>query len=306
LAKPSHTVGVMTTSKFLKSTLLKKLLLFLAATIFLFLLREYITFRKSDREISLYFADAAIKPTFHFISVKGKKIHYAEIGADSLPLVVLVHGSPGSWDTFITLFRDSTLYRHVHLISVDRLGYGKSERNQVEGSLHAQAEAIAQIIRNKNPTEKAIVVGYSMGGAVVSRLAMDFPERLRSMILVSAPLDPNVVKIEWYRPFLGSVPMRHLLPDEIDVSNMEMTPLQKELASMAGKWPEVKIPVRIIHGNNDGIVSPLNAAFAKKSLIKSQVQMIPEMNHFLPWRRPALIHDAILAQLTELEKSDKK
>ncbi len=51
--------------------------------------------------------------------------------------------------------------------------------------------------------------------------------------------------------------------------------------------------VLFIHG------SPGNAAFAKRMLTNAPVsiQIIPKVNHFIPWNRPELIHNAILEQI---------
>jgi pimeloyl-ACP methyl ester carboxylesterase len=63
----------------------------------------------SDKKVSQYFATQLVKPTFRTIRVEGRSIHYVTIGADTLPTVFFIHGSPGSWDAFISFFADSTL-----------------------------------------------------------------------------------------------------------------------------------------------------------------------------------------------------
>ncbi len=262
-------------------------------------LLQCVSLRMSDKAIVAYFADTPVKPAFRQINVQGRVVHYAQIGDSTLPLVVFIHGSPGSWDAFIGFFTDSTLYQKARLVSVDRLGFGKSGLGLPEKSLRQQAAAIAAVIETVQPGGRAILVGHSLGGPVAARLAMDFPRRVRGLILVAPSIDPSLEKKEWFRPVLSAFPVRQLLPAEFDVSNQEISPLRGELEQMLPHWAELQIPVTVIQGDKDNLVSPANAAFAQRMLPHNPptLRIISGMNHFIPWRRPDLIHEAILQQL---------
>ena len=276
---------------------------FLTILLFVFL-RHYISFRKTDKEIEKYFQHSTVKPTFHFLKVNERIIHYAEIGSDSLPLVVFVHGSPGSWTAFIDFFKDSSLYNHAKLFAVDRLGFGKSGLGKEESSIQKQAHSIAEIIKAQEKNTKAILVGHSFGGPVVARLAMDNPEKAGALVLVAGSIDPALEKKEWFRPLLGSLPIRYILPLDVDVSNREISSLKGELIQMQELWSTIHCPVTVIQGEKDDLVPPGNAAFAKRMLLNAPVkmEMIPGMNHFIPWRRPDLIKKAVLEELEKLKE----
>ena len=50
-------------------------------------------------------------------------IHAISISAaDSLPLVLLVHGSPGSADAFLDYLADTVLSKKARLVTIDRPG----------------------------------------------------------------------------------------------------------------------------------------------------------------------------------------
>ena len=271
--------------------------LLIAVTLFL---PQCVSIRMSDKAVADYFSTASLKPTFHSLPTGGRVIHYAAVAAtDSLPVVVFVHGSPGSWDAFIAYFKDSTLYRRARLISVDRLGFGKSGLGQPEASLQKQAAAIAAVIDRVTPLGRVVLVGHSLGGPVIARLAMDFPGKVSHLILVAASVDPDLEKQEWFRPVLGAFPVRQLLPTELDVSNREIRPLRGELQAMLPLWATLRVPVTVIQGDADDLVPPGNALFAQRMLVNAPVtmQMLPGMNHFIPWRRADTIHDAILNAL---------
>ena len=263
------------------------------------LLPQCISVRMSDKKITDYFAQKPVKPTFGTVVGTDRSIHYARIGADTLPTVLFIHGSPGAWDAFIGFFADSSLYSRAQLISVDRPGFGKSELGEPERSLSAQAADIAPLLRLSRSGQKPILVGHSLGGPVAARIAMDFPNEVGGLILVAPSIDPDLEKKEWYRPIGNVFPFRQWLPTELDVSNQEILPLKGELQQMMPLWASVRVPVIVIQGEDDPLVPPGNALFAKRVLTNAPVtlQMIPKMNHFIPWSRPDLIHDAILHQL---------
>ena len=282
-------------------------LLIVVVVLLVAFLPQCVSIRMSDKKVKAYFASKAVKPTFGFVSNGKHRVHYAQIGADTLPTVLFIHGSPGSWDAFIDFFADSTVYTKAHLISADRPGFGKSELGEPEPSLHEQAAALAPLLRLSRAVvgaKKPILVGHSLGGPVAVRLAIDFPDAVGGLILVAASVDPALEAQEWYRPVLGSFPVRQWLPTELDVSNMEIWPLKRELEKMKPGWATIRVPVTVIQGETDDLVPPGNARFAKKMLTNAPVamQMIPGMNHFIPWSRPDLIHDAILNQLSTSEK----
>jgi pimeloyl-ACP methyl ester carboxylesterase len=90
------------------------------------------------------------------------------------------------------------------------------------------------------------------------------------------------------------------------VSNQEILPLKGELEKMLPLWATIRVPVIVIQGEDDPLVPAGNASFAKRMLVNAPVtiQMIPRMNHFIPWSRPDLIRDAILHQLTEIQSTN--
>jgi pimeloyl-ACP methyl ester carboxylesterase len=264
------------------------------------LLPRCISIRMSDRKIHAYFADKPRRPAFRTIEVQGRPVHYAVQGPDSLPTVLFIHGSPGSWDAFIGFFSDSALYTRARLVSVDRPGFGKSGLGEPEVSLKMQAACLAPLLRLSHTERKPILVGHSLGGPVAARLAMDYPGEVGGLILVAPSIDPDLEKKEWYRPIGAMFPFRELIPTELDVSNREILPLKGELTRLLPHWRTVRVPVTVIQGEEDPLVPPGNADFARKMLVHAPltIQMIPGMNHFIPWSRPDLISNAILNQLT--------
>lgn len=287
------------------STFFRWRMLLLVFVLIVVLLPQCVSLRMSDKKVQAYFADKAVKPSFGFIGDQQRPIHYARIGADTLPMVLFIHGSPGSWDAFIGFFADSSLYERAQLVSVDRPGFGKSGLGKPEQSLQQQVADIWPLLRLNHSSRKPIVVGHSLGGPVAARLAMDHPDEVGGLILVAPSIDPDLEKKEWYRPIGTVFPIRQWLPRELDVSNREILSLKGELQKMLPLWKKLCMPVTVIQGEEDPLVPPGNADFARRMLVNAptEIQMIPAMNHFIPWSRPDLIRDAILHQLTPNQAS---
>jgi pimeloyl-ACP methyl ester carboxylesterase len=172
------------------------LFVFLLLVVFL---PQCVSVRMSDKKVAEYFANRPIRPTFGAIQVGDSSIHYARIGVNTMPTVMFVHGSPGSWDAFISFFADSSLYNHAQLISVDRPGFGKSDSGKPERSLQAQAADIAPLLQlsqsfQTGSQQRPILVVHSMGGPVAARIAMDYPNEVGGLILVAPSIDPALEK----------------------------------------------------------------------------------------------------------------
>jgi pimeloyl-ACP methyl ester carboxylesterase len=254
--------------------------------------------RISSHALSKEFQGSFYKPHQQRYEACGRTMNYAEIGNDSLPLVVFIHGSPGSWTAFKDFFKDSLLLSKAQLLSVDRPGFGYSNYGKAEPSLAVQAACIKPLIQKYGTGKQVILVGHSLGGPLIARMSMDYPELISYLIFVAPSVDPELEPKEWYRKPMNT--MRWLLPGSIRASNAEIISLKKELQLMLPLWPTVSQPATVIQGDQDDLVPPGNAAFIKKNMVNSQVNivMLKDMNHFIPWRKPEAIQQAILEALT--------
>lgn len=257
-------------------------------------LRMRISAKSLDKE----FRGAKHLPHQHLYQACGHAMNYAEVGNDSLPLVLFIHGSPGSWTAFKDFFKDSLLLTKAKLISVDRPGFGYSDYGNAETSLAVQAACIKPILQKYGSGKTVVLVGHSLGGPLIARMAMDYPELVSELIFVAASVDPTLEPHEWFRKPMNA--MRWLLPGSIRASNEEIMSLKSELELMLPLWPSIHQPSIVIQGDQDDLVSPANALFLKEKLVNSRVYvvMLKEMNHFIPWKKPEAIQQAILEALS--------
>jgi len=127
-------------------------------------------------------ASAALPPRGRFTDVPGGRIHWIERGEG--PPLVLIHGLAGNLHNFGYIM--DRLAADFRVIAVDRPGCGWSERDGDEQArVPEQARMIAAMLE-KEGVGPAVLVGHSLGGAVSLTLALNHPERVRALALVSA------------------------------------------------------------------------------------------------------------------------
>ncbi|HEY0338706.1 MAG TPA: alpha/beta hydrolase [Burkholderiales bacterium] len=129
-------------------------------------------------------------PTGRFIEVDGVKLHYLERGDG--PPVVLLHGNGAIATDFEgSGVMDRLAARH-RVIAFDRPGFGYSERPRKRvWTPHAQAALLARAL-DQLKVQQPVVVGHSWGTLVALQLAVDFPQRLRGIVLISGYYFPTL------------------------------------------------------------------------------------------------------------------
>jgi 3-oxoadipate enol-lactonase len=132
----------------------------------------------------------------------GIEIAYADEGEGDV--LLFLHGlgiSQADWQPQIAYFKE-----HYRVIAPDFRGHGASGKPDTEYSISIHAADIVALM-NVLSLESVHIVGLSMGGMVAFQLAVDAPERLRTMTIVnSGPALPNdtfaAKKMLWSRLLL--------------------------------------------------------------------------------------------------------
>ncbi len=277
-----------------------KRIAFFAVIVILFtVVQSCFQFRMSDKK---QWQDLASINYNHQVEIgkrncDGRLIHYTLVHTNySLPLAVFVHGSPGSSSNFLSFAKDTNLLKKYNVLLLDRPGFGFSNFGKPETSLVKQANMLNQLVGGFIYS-KTILVGHSLGGPIICRMAMEEPEIYDGLLIIAGSVSPELEPEDKYRYLLNSKAVRWFLPNAIDVSNQEILPAKSELIAMEALWPNIKCKVAIIQGGDDKLVPPGNADYAEKMLVNaSEVEVIrlPKENHFIPFTKPKLITDILL------------
>ncbi|MGZ3724309.1 MAG: alpha/beta fold hydrolase [Pseudobdellovibrio sp.] len=236
------------------------------------------------------------KDNFISYEVKRRHMRMAWSGNPDLPPIIFVHGSPGSYDAWAEFLVNKELQKKYHLISVDRPGYGGSDKGKAELSLQKQAEDIIAALQFNKSHKPAIIIGHSFGGPVAARMAMDYPGQVAGLILVAGSIDPSLEETKWYQNLATVKWLNWMVPQFLIVCNDEIMALKSELDLMMPLWEKIAIPTIVLQGDQDDLVNPGNLAFARSKLIHARIlgdDMMTGMNHFILWKRPDVILDSI-------------
>ena len=269
----------------------------------MFVMDSCMQFRMSKSEIDSYFSHKPKKGTLHRYESGKRVINYLAVGDPSLPLVVFVHGSPGSLSAFIDFMADTALLSKAQLITVDRPGFGSSNFGYAEPSLEKQGALLKPILEERKNQRPIILIGHSLGGPLIARMAMDYPDLINGLVMVAPSIDPELEPNEWFRGPLATPFLKWMLPRSLRASNDEIYKLKPELEEMLHLWPRIRANTIIIQGKKDTLVPKQNADFAQRMMVNAplKVVMVDDMNHFVPWTHPQLIRGAILELLTQLK-----
>ena len=115
------------------------------------------------------------------VTIGGDAIHYVDEGAGRP--ILFVHGLGGQLHHFRhTLF--PAMGEGFRLLAMDRPGSGYSTRVSSGARLPQQAEAIAKFI-DAIGLDRPLLVGHSLGGAIALRVALDHPDKISGLALIS-------------------------------------------------------------------------------------------------------------------------
>jgi len=251
----------------------------------------------TEKELKNHYADRVSKPLFHLIENDSTKLYFATFGLDTAQPVLFVHGAPGSWDSYLNLLDDTLLQHNFHLISVDRPGYGKSQKRPKKKvySLEEQAKSIIIALKSNHSNKKAIIIGRSYGAPVAAKLAAMYPDKIEKIVLLSPAIDPDTEKFWWFSNLGKLFLVRWFLPERMNTATDEKYAHIKELKILKNDWKKIQSDVTVMAGGKDWIVDTTNFSFAKKMLIGKNAKFIfiPESGHLISSSRPDLVKKEI-------------
>lgn len=129
-------------------------------------------------------------PHGQFIEIAGTRLHYIERGEG--PPLVLLHGNMTMIQDFESSGLIDLLAKNHRVIAFDRPGYGYSERPRGKvWTPQAQAELLHRALLYLD-VDRPIVVGHSWGTLVAVSLAQQFPEYVKSLVLMSGYYYPTM------------------------------------------------------------------------------------------------------------------
>ncbi len=233
---------------------------------------------------------------FRQVPVDKHQLFYAHSGDEEKTGVIFIHGTPGGWEAFEGYLESERLQQDFLLVSIDRIGWGKSSipSKEIDGNFSLQSKSVGELMK-QYPDKKWILVGHSLGASIAPQIAVDYPDQVSGLLLLAGSLKPTLGSPRWYNYAASTWLVASLIGDTMKYSNREIMGLRKQLKTMDKEIKKVNLStnVTIIQGQKDKLVSPKNPAYVvdawKDNFASIKLIELENEGHFLPWRQAPLI-----------------
>ncbi|ROR14539.1 acetoin dehydrogenase dihydrolipoyllysine-residue acetyltransferase subunit [Erwinia sp. JUb26] len=142
-----------------------------------------------------------------FIDVNGLRVRYIRQGEGD-EAVLFIHGFGGdlnNWLFNLDAFPDSTV------VALDLPAHGQTETRLTGSGLSDLAAFVADFMQAVD-LPAAHLVGHSLGGAIAAQLALDAPQRVRSLSLIGSGGFGEEVNEDYTQGFIDAQSRRDLKP----------------------------------------------------------------------------------------------
>ena len=230
-----------------------------------------------------------------------------DVRGEGRPALVFVHGwsnNRRTWDENVSHF--SQKYK---VVTVDLAGFGESGNNRKKWNMASFGRDVVAVIKKLN-LDQVVLIGHSMGGAVIIETSKMIPKQISGIVLVdilqnierrysqqyisnidsgymASVIAPNIKK--WKTAFKNN-------PDALSkryffmVENVPKIGWSESLKDFF-RWSNedcieslktIQIPITSINSDQN----PTNVEAFKKYHPSFEVKIIPNVSHYVTWEAP--------------------
>jgi pimeloyl-ACP methyl ester carboxylesterase len=254
-------------------------------------------------------------------STDGARIHY-EVHGSGAPVLLIMGLGSNAYGWYRTIPWLSPRYE---VIAFDNRGTGRSDVPDGAYAI-AQMAADAAAVLDAAGRERAHVVGASLGGMIAQRVALGYPQRVRSLALicttpggahaarasddvigamVQGGEDPSTIyrRNAW---FLYGEDTRTHHPERIEEDLVYRAKIPTRPAGYFGQlqaamghdtWdelPSLTVPTLVVHGDADLLVPTENGRLLASRIPRAELVLIPGAGHMLQSDGGDAVRDAVL------------
>ncbi len=252
-----------------------------------------------------------------YVAVNGVNYHY-QIHGKGEPLLLL-HGGLFHTEMFGPML--TTLAKSRQVIGVDLHGHGRTALGERSIDPIDMGDDMATIVKQLGH-DQVDVMGYSFGGAVALRLAVQHPQRVRRLVLVSAgyaqdgfypemlPLQAQVgaamadamKDTPMYKSYVAIAPRPQDFPRLLD----QMGATMRKPYDWSEYVKKLAMPVMLIYGDSD-MFRPehevkfyqllggglKDAGWGREHMAKNRLAILPDLTHYEIGASPRLAAAAL-------------
>jgi pimeloyl-ACP methyl ester carboxylesterase len=261
-------------------------------------------------------------------TVDGTRLRLIDTGTGTP--VVFIHGFGASmygWRYQLP----PTVAAGYRVVAIDNRGFGFSEK-PAHGYTNAAYARLVVALLDSLGIASAVLVGHSMGGAIAAEVALQYPDRVRGMVLIDAAgygvRWPGVLKLARW-PFVGAVAtrfrarwitariLRSTFADpskvtEADVDQYYAPVPEPEFGralrgvlreftfdSLGGRLGRVQAPTLILWGDADRWIALRDGTRFARELPRSEFVVVARTGHDAPEESPDRVNRLLLDYLKE-------
>jgi len=246
------------------------------------------------------------------VTANGIKYHY-QIHGKGEPLLLL-HGGLGQFEMFAPVLPALTANRQV--IGVDLQGHGRTELGDRDIDLVDMGDDMAVVLKQLG-YDKVDVLGYSLGGGVAFRLAVQHPAMVRRLALVSTGYAQDGFYPEMLpmQAQVGSGMMEMMKDTPMYQSYIAIAPHPEDFPKLLDRmgaamrkgydWAEdvkkLSMPVMLVYGDSD-MYRPehivkfyqllggglKDAGWMREHMSPNRLAILPNLTHYEIFMSPSL------------------
>ena len=258
-----------------------------------------------------------------FVQNQGARIYWDEQGSGEPLLLIMGLGYPSAmWHRSRPL-----LAKQYRTIALDNRGSGQSNVPPGPYPIPLMASDAAAVL-DAAGVDKAHVFGISMGGMISQEFALQYPNRVRSLILgCTAAGGPTAVRAgdevnkvlmsrdltpeqmaQAMRPYIyDSQTPADRIEEDLAVRRQWFPRPEGYAAQLQGilawesysRLPQIKAPTLVIHGDSDQLIPAGNGKLIAQRIPGAELVLLPHASHIFATDQPEAAHKAVLKFLSE-------
>jgi pimeloyl-ACP methyl ester carboxylesterase len=248
-----------------------------------------------------------------YIEANGVNYYY-EIHGQGEPLLLL-HGGLGTIDMFEPGL--PALAKKRQVIAVELHGHGRTALGDRPISVQDMGDDMAVIVQQLGHAQ-VDAMGYSLGGGVAFRLAVQHPELVRRLVIVSAGFStagfhPEMLPMQgqtsgamadmmkdtpMYQAYAAVAPRPEDFPKLLD----RMGEYMRQSFDYSDDVKKLEMPVMLVFGDSDMFTTPhvaefynllggnvQDAGWQREHMSQNRLAILPDQTHYDMFLSPALV-----------------
>lgn len=252
----------------------------------------------------------------------GRGTAYELSGPKAAPVVVLIHGL--GLTRQIWQWHEPALAARYRVLSYDLFGHGDSAPPPLTASLSGFSDQLLGLL-DELGIERAAVVGFSLGGMINRRFALDHPTRVSALAILNSPhergaeaqrlVEERAAQVEgggseatidsalerWFtpafraaRPEVMALIRRWRAGNDAESYPQSCMVLAAGVTELIRPDPPIAAPTLVMTGENDSGSTPAMSHAIAAEIPGAETIIVPRLQHMGLVEEPPLFAEALL------------